>query len=66
MEQLTFLQESKEEKLEREVAALREQCEKVRKGQFAKISALSKSINELQFQFETIITSIIKTSIQDR
>jgi len=47
MLQLSFIEETKEEKLEKEVARLRDQCEKIRKGQYAKLSALTKTVMEL-------------------
>lgn len=58
MEQLTFWPETREETLEKEVIRLKEQCEKVRKSQFAKIASLTKQINEL-----TDIVSILNASI---
>lgn len=47
IQQLTFIKRTKEEELEIEVARLREQCDKIRKGQFAKIGALTKAYNDL-------------------
>lgn len=60
MKQLSFFAENKEEKLERQVAELKEQCERVRKGQFAKIAALTKLTNELSYQLEILNSAICK------
>lgn len=52
MNQLEFYQESKEEKLERKLEELYLQYEKIRKGQYAKISSLNKTINDLSSRME--------------
>jgi endonuclease III-like uncharacterized protein len=58
MEQLSFIPETTEERLAKEVTQLREQYEKIRKGQFAKIAALTKSYNELHNQLEILTKAI--------
>lgn len=60
MEQLLLFQESKEERLEREVQRLKEQCENVRKGQFAKIGKLNKLYEDLSRELEIIKIGICK------
>lgn len=60
MEQLTFIKRTKEEELELEVIRLREQYEKIRKGQFAKISALTKAYNELTQRMDIYDAMICK------
>ena len=62
MEQLTLWSESREEKLEREMKELRESHEKVRKGQFAKISQLAKMYSQLEHEFEILKQSICRSS----
>jgi hypothetical protein len=58
MIQLTFIEESREERLEREVNALKEQIEKIRKGQYAKIGKLSKMYQEIKQEHEDFKASI--------
>lgn len=54
MEQLLLFTETKEEKLTREVQELREACDRVRKGQFAKIGQLKKDVTELQRELDIL------------
>jgi flagellar hook-associated protein FlgK len=63
MQQLSFLEETKEDKLEKEIEMLKDQCERVRKAQFGKIAALTKLINELSYQLETMNSSICKGEV---
>lgn len=58
MMQLSFLKEDKETKLEREVQELKEKCEKLRKGQFAKISETLKLYHELKHDFEILMKAV--------
>lgn len=58
--QLELLLESREDRLEREVKTLREQCDKVRKSQFAKISELKKLNDETRYELETIKMALCK------
>ncbi len=60
MKQLSFIQEPKQEALERDLIKLKDQCERMRKAQFAKISALTKVINELSFQLDALNKAICK------
>ncbi len=55
--QLVFFPETAEDRshrLEIEVQKLREQCEKLRKGQYAKISEISKVCNETKNELEAL------------
>lgn len=61
--QLSLFPESKEDMLEREVLRLKEQCDKVRKKQFAEISKIMKMYTELHHEMETLKISICKKSI---
>ena len=48
MQQLLLFPETTEQVLQREVKSIREQCEKIRKGQFAKISLLTQQVKDLE------------------
>lgn len=61
IEQFLLFEESKEEKLEREVARLREQCERVRKSQYAKISELNKLYQETRHEIDTLKAALCKS-----
>lgn len=63
MEQLLLFQKKNEneESLVREVQRLKEQCENVRKGQFAKIGKLTKLYEDLSYEFETLKSAIGRT-----
>jgi hypothetical protein len=52
MEQLLLFAEPQEEILKRQVRDLREQCERVRKGQYAKITALTRQVDDLNHEVE--------------
>lgn len=58
MEQLLLIPESREERLEREVQQLREQCDKIRKSQYAKIGELKKMYFDLHHEYQTLRLSI--------
>lgn len=60
MEQLFFLEETTEEKLIKEVEKLKLQCERVRKGQFAKISELRKLYDETKHELEILKEAMCK------
>jgi hypothetical protein len=60
--QLYLFEESKEERLTREVQKLREQCENVRKGQFAKIADLMKVINETKTELEMLKSCLCRAN----
>ena len=62
MDQLLLFEASKEERLEREITRLRDQCEKVRKGQYAKIGALTKCYEALQHELETLKSAICRNN----
>jgi len=53
-EQLLLFQETKEERLEKEIRNLRDSLEKVRKGQFAKIGELTRMYQETRHELETL------------
>lgn len=59
-EQLTWIHETREERLEKEISKLREQCENVRKGQFAKIAKLNKITEELEQELNFLKSAICK------
>lgn len=63
MEQLLLFQESREEKLEREVKNIREHCEKVRKSQYAKLGELKKLYLENKYELDTLKAAICKTTV---
>lgn len=66
MTQLLLFQENKQESIEKEVQRLREQCEKVRKGQYAKIGKMLKLYNDLSYEFETLKSSIGKMNASNQ
>ncbi len=53
MEQLFLFQESKDEKLQREMQNLKDQCERIRKSQYAKIGRLNKLYDEIKYELDT-------------
>ena len=59
-EQYLLSEETKEEKLEREVENLKKQCDKVRKSQFAKIGELAKMCYDVQQELEDLKKVVIK------
>ena len=66
MNQLDWISETseqKEERLLREVERLSQQCEKVRKGQYAKLTAMTKVCNELKFELEFLKAHICKNNL---
>ncbi len=54
MKQLDLFEEPKHLRLEREIEHLKGQYEKIRKGQFAKISEIKKMYTELYWDFENL------------
>lgn len=58
--QLELLLESREDRLEREVKMLREQCDKVRRSQFAKLSELKKQNDEVKYELENLKLALCK------
>jgi len=66
MEQLLLTIETKEEHLERELANLKIQQDKVRKSQFAKIGALTKTVNDLLQRMEIYDAYICKGRMPDQ
>jgi len=52
MEQLTFIEETKEEKLERKIKHLEDLCDRLRKGQYAQINSLKKLYFDLKQEHE--------------
>lgn len=55
---------SKEERLEKEIQRLSEQCEKVRKGQYAKLTAIEKKYNDLRHDMDHIYSHICKNNLR--
>ena len=60
MIQLTFIEEDPNVKLQREFDALKEQMEKVRKSQYAKIGKLTKIYEEIKKEHEDFKAMICK------
>lgn len=60
MQQLLFFEETKEEKMMREIKELRDQCERVRKGQYAKIGQLAKMYQETKHELETLKSAMCR------
>lgn len=54
MEQLMLFCDPDDQILKREIGYLREQCEKIRKGQYAKIAVLSKQVRDLQEELDNM------------
>lgn len=52
--QLLLFEEPREEKLIRELQALKEQCERIRKAQFAKINAVNKVAEDVKHELEIL------------
>lgn len=64
--QLLLQNNQKEEAMLQEIKDLREQCERVRKGQFAKIGHLTKMYNEIQHELETLKFAICRETNQSK
>ncbi len=60
MEQLYLFQDNSIDRLEREVRNLREQSEKVRKGQYAKIGHLTKLYEDTRHEIDILKEAICK------
>jgi hypothetical protein len=58
MDQLLLFEDSREERLEREVKRLSDQCERVRKSQYAKIGELTKMYHETRHELEILKAAI--------
>lgn len=56
------LEKSEEELLREEVVKLRETCEKVRKGQYARIAEVTKIVLETRNELEMLKAAIVKNS----
>lgn len=61
MEQLLLFEESKQEKMERELIRLRDQCERIRKGQYAKLTNLDRMYKHLNDEVEFLKANICKS-----
>lgn len=59
-EQIAFYQETQSESLAREVRLLKEQCERVRKKQFAEIGKMMKLYEAIKQDHEDFKASICK------
>lgn len=68
MELLLFkdLEESQEDRLLREFAELRDQCERVRKAQFARISHLNKLYTETKHELDTLKLAMVRCGKEPR
>ena len=60
MIQLTFFEETREEKLEKKIAALQISCDKMRRSQFAKISEIKAVVTGLSHELEILKIAICK------
>lgn len=58
--QLLLFEEPLEEKHKREMQELKESFEKVRKGQYAKITSLQKQVNDLRLEIEFLKINICR------
>ena len=65
MQQLLLFEESKEEKLEREVKKIKDLSERSRKAQFAKIGELLKKYNEIEHELNTLKSAICRNEIRE-
>lgn len=63
MQQLMLFPEDPMEKLEREIKQIRDQTERVRKSQFAKIGALTKMYQETKHDLETLKSAICRSDL---
>lgn len=54
-----------EQSLATEVVRLRDQCEKIRKGQFAKIGEVRKMCTDLRHEFETLKSQICRCELHE-
>lgn len=61
--ELLLFQESKEEKLEREISDLRKELGNIRRGLFARHSELERKYQETYFELETLKSSIARQDI---
>jgi len=62
-DQILLFEETKEEKLEREVEELKKQCDKVRKSQFAKIGELAKMCYDVQKEVDDLKKALNTSAI---
>jgi hypothetical protein len=60
MAQLLLFERNNEEKLMDEVKLLRESIDRIRKGQYAKLGALKKEIDDLKAEYKILLTSICR------
>ena len=60
MLQLTLFEETAEEKLNKRLKELEDKLDRQRKGQFAKIGALTKMYEEARFDLELLKANICK------
>lgn len=57
---LTLIPESREDILEKEILRLKNQCDKVRKKQFAEMGKMMKMYSDLHHEMETLKIAISK------
>ncbi len=55
---------TREERLEMEVKRLADQCEKIRKGQYAKLGAITKVCTELRYELDHLNAHICKHNVR--
>ena len=63
MEQLMLFEETKEEMMLREIKEMKDSANKVRKSQFAKISTMTKIINDLKAEHETFLSAMCRGAL---
>lgn len=63
-QQLLLFEETREERLAKEIERLKEQCDKMRKGHFVRYNALTKIINELKSDLDILNANICKKPSQ--
>lgn len=61
-EQLLLFKKCSDPYLESQIIALREQCERLRKGQFAKIGELTKLYNETKYELEQLKAAMCRST----
>lgn len=60
IEQLSWIPETREDKLEKELERLKEKSEKMRKALFARHGSLNKAYDDLKYEFEMLKEAMVK------
>ena len=63
MQQLLLFPETKDQQLERELKSLKDQTDRIRKSQYAKISAMEKKYSEIQHELETLKMALCRCGV---